>query len=668
MSRTCLLLVVTLLSSCGGKSGFKERADLSAVSAVDLSALAVSELGVSGDGGSANCVLAPSDVIATRLATINGKLAAAAPKSTTTVRDMLFQAAYLLLFGNDLSRAESMIQEAMKYQCLSPDCVVPGLFLFHTTDMTNDMGPTGGYDYNSTAFVLQALIPMLAQLPLSQIALLQPHLDAALQALQMNISGVTPNDAYTNIWLMRATDLVLIGEFMKGAYGNAYQPYVDSGYTLLSQWATDTTHAAITEYDSPTYYGTDLDSLTLGARLAKNPAPFVAALNYVWTDIAANYFPASGTLSGPHSRDYDFVYGSGSVETYLWLAGWRNAAPLDTSSFEPVSGAIFAYANARAGNGYQPSSTLFSSLACAQPKRVTQRWGAPTDAHPHDRSNYVGANFSLGVTSLDYVDPMQEKIVSLELPNVAAISLVTEDDTTDDNPYGAKVTQGLFDKPYRVGSFPVAVQKDGLALITSYAAPIASNPAPKLLTSNILLPRAAVIMRNGAVVSAADTPLSLATGDIIGVHGSGAAAAIRVFRALDCAGTGATPILKFESATVDGSVTDVARIVVYHQASGDAGTSTSGCAAPFGLLLAGVDCGDGACGADDIVKSAVVNESVTSAGQWSVNITVGATTLALTRVDKFATGMHAIVSRLVDGTVFNTDALDVNGAAVAPSP
>jgi hypothetical protein len=272
------------------------------------------------------------------------------------------------------------------------------------------------------------------------------------------------------------------------------------------------------------------------------------------------------------------------------------------------------------------------------------------------------------VVSLDYIDPFQEKIVSLELPNVAAISLVTEDDTTNDNPYGVKVKEGLFDKPYRIGSFPVAVQKGGLALVTSYAAPIASNPHPTLLTSNILLPRGAVITHNGAAVSTAETRLSLADGDIIGVRGSGAAAAIRIFRARDCAGNAVTPIVKLESATVDGSVTDVARIVVYHQVSGDTGTSMNGCGAPFGFLLAGVDCSKGACSADDLVQSAMIRESVTSTGQWNVSVTAGMTTLSIIRVDKFATDTHTIVSRVVDSTAFATDELDVNGVAIAPSP
>ena len=586
-------MLLALLAACSAKN--TDHPDLG----VDLAVpeLPLPDLSTADDGGTVDaglaCALPSATELAARASMLGKNIAAVSKKPTTTVRDMVFAADWLLLYGNDVADAVDMLSTAMMYQCMGSPCPT-GLFLFHTTDAVTDMGPTDGYDYNSTTFTMQALIPILGAVSTDELTALKPHIDLALAALDATLPGITPGDQYTNIWLMRATDLVLISEFLNDRFPSAtYAKYASDGYGFLATWKTHVMASGIDEYDSPTYYGTDFDSLTLGARMAKQPTPFVDAATYLWTDVAASFFYANGMLSGPHSRDYDFVDGAGAIETYAWLAGWRRTAPEDTETFEPIAGGIFAYANAVATNAYQPPATLLP-LACATDKRVTQSWET---AVGRDRSNWIGAHVTLGVTSADYVDATQEKIFDAELDGAAAaISLVMEDDEpTSDNPYGAKTPQGKFSKPFRLGSLPVAVQHDGLALVTSYAVPLASH-ATSLLTSNVLLPTGTTVgvTRNGAALAQTPgTSVTLAVGDVIGVATATGAAALRVFRAADCTGAPVLPELRFETAEVDGVTTSVARVVAYHAQAflHDMGVTVDDtCGAPFGMLVAVVDC------------------------------------------------------------------------------
>ena len=50
------------------------------------------------------------------------------------------------------------------------------------------------------------------------------------------------------------------------------------------------------------------------ARQAKTRAQFKAALDYLWGELAANFFTPASALSGPHSRDYDFLLGQGMLD------------------------------------------------------------------------------------------------------------------------------------------------------------------------------------------------------------------------------------------------------------------------------------------------------------------------------------------------------------------
>ena len=88
--------------------------------------------------------------------------------------------------------------------------------------------------------------------------------------------------------------------------------------------------AGISEFDSPTYYGTDLESLWVGYQFApaSEQATFGAIWPRSWEDIAASALVPHGGLVGPYSRVLDFFRGHGDLETGLYLEGLRLGPPV----------------------------------------------------------------------------------------------------------------------------------------------------------------------------------------------------------------------------------------------------------------------------------------------------------------------------------------------------
>jgi hypothetical protein len=609
------------------------------------------------DGGNAyecitdagGCCTPRPDTTSSEYAWLLGRLASTSPNAPAKsggVRDYVFDAFYKLAVKPNPTKADvgvaksEIFDHALAYQCTTASCAslcsektvstCEGEFKFFTGDSV--------YDYNSTAFTLLALAPLVTKqasaFTSTELSTLQASVALALSALDTN----GPKPEYTNVWLMRAADLVVMGEWLAGRGVTEGATYAAAGYQALAQWSAYTADAGITEFASPTYYGVDLDALVVGATCASNPSAFRPLLDAFWSDIAASFFPASGMLSGPHSRDYSFLYGAGAVDSYLYLEGWRGKSSAGNED-------VFVAWNLQQG-GYRPSGSACAT-AFTTPKTVSTIWGTSPG---QDRSIYVSESFAIGSSSADYLIADQEKVVSAELPDgAAAISLVTEDDRTRDDPYGlSEIELGLFEKPYRLPSWPVTVRGGGWMLVTSYATPTAADPNSTLLTSNLLLPVTAMITRNGgALVHSGDVPL--APGDVVTAQVGGGAVSIRIFEAQDCLGQPAAPVLRFESWE-DGGPVDRARIVVYHaQELGDGGTSAESCAAPFGFILAAEDCA-GTCTAGAALQSVQVTNA--PGVDWTVSAATPAGTLAVARHDVFFPAnavAHTIVSRTVDG-------------------
>ena len=295
--------------------------------------------------------------------------------------------------------------------------------------------------------------------------------------------------SYTNIFLMKAANCILIGE-------NLPDPALArEGYALFDQWLDYTRRYGIHEFSSPTYYAVDLDSLGLLAKYPHDPAARAkaeGALRLLWTEIAANWFPSFQGIAGTHSRDYDFLYGHGILDRYLAKAGWLT--PVKTTAPEVLSELAT----------WIPPAEL-RAQADPVPRLVQQRWGdQPWECSTH----YVGHNFTLGSAGAGYCPQDKTLTVNLALGPQAPVVNFAMDERGD--PYGqAKVlTGGGHMKLTHLEPFLTSVQQGSDALLLA-----CQNPPKKpsafatSLVSNLVFPSAATVWL-------ADGPLQFAEGEI----------------------------------------------------------------------------------------------------------------------------------------------------------
>jgi len=162
--------------------------------------------------------------------------------------------------------------------------------------------------------------------------------------------------SYTNISLMNAANLILLGENLDNPKA------ADEGYRRLDQIALYTYQWGIHEYGSPTYYGADLDDLVVLEQFCKRAVGKQAAralLGLFWRDLAANWFAPAQKLAGARSRDYDYLRGLGYLDEALLhlLCDWRPAAKRSNGTRSRTLGWC-----ARAGA--RPSSSRGRTLCC----------------------------------------------------------------------------------------------------------------------------------------------------------------------------------------------------------------------------------------------------------------------------------------------------------------
>jgi hypothetical protein len=462
----------------------------------------------------------------------------ARPNPTPTVRDLTNGALAVLALGRLTTGAESLMRMAFALQ-----------------DMTSgnvpwQMGHPEISDANAIEFACQAVGPMLLHYGQSLSPVfkeeMRPHIRAAFTAMRHHKVPVS----YTNIFLMKTVNLMLMGE----AIGDAEA--ASDGYRMLDEWIAYTEQNGIHEFDSPTYYSVDLNSLNMGYRFAKRPetrAKFQAILEYFWTDIAANYFAGRQDLAGAHSRDYDFLTGSGRLLLHAWLDGLRDAPYTEKLDMETV----FVLENVVA-DGYRPSAKILS-LAETPERVVVSRW----DANPERvRYAYITPEFAIGHANGDY--NAQDKMISIELasekPNFPAITIAPD---ATDQPYGklkSKDRSG-HNKPTHLALHPQIVQEKGMLRAVLNL----DKLTPEVATNIVLPAKADRIVLDGEVIQA-DQPFEKAGGptSVVGIREGNAGVAIRIFHA-----DGAEPkfVLK---ADAEGLRWGAARYTVYHHASGRA--------------------------------------------------------------------------------------------------
>lgn len=228
----------------------------------------------------------------------------------------------------------------------------------------------GVWDLNAVDFCMQmgTLLWMRHQETMPPAA--REKLRGILELAIHGLIGHRVPETYTNIALMNAGDLILLGEAM-GKPDAADEGYARLDRFLLAMWESGT-H----EYCSPTYYGVDLDDLVLIEAFAKKERGRQQArvlLEYFWSDIALNWFPPAQKLGGARSRDYDYLRGLGFLDQQMMANGWLPADGKNRVSF-----IVNAFTR------WRPPARLKVMSETRFPRLVQQVWGfEPTETRTH---------------------------------------------------------------------------------------------------------------------------------------------------------------------------------------------------------------------------------------------------------------------------------------------
>jgi len=337
-----------------------------------------------------------------------------------------------------------------------------------------------------------------------------------VESLSQLLYSILPDDpmekwcdiSYTNIYLMKTANLITLGEALV-SYGPKAQKAAEAGYYFWQRWVEYTGAAGLHEFDSPTYTGVQLNGLyiiSLYAKCEKHRSSATQVIDFLWSGIAASWFPAGQLLSGPHSRDYDFLFGKGLLTSQLFLAGvsavenqglytceYKDVhceamvCPWDVQMPESAvlncigSGlqAVFVYLAMTDNQVFQyqlPKQVL--DLAHGRSKFVQKRW---QEGPAGDYSLFVSQNFALGLISDDYntnVHPdftpyppnAQDKVFSLALASRTTVSqsnplsvMSFEPDWRRNGVYGKEVwePQG---KPFHLRLRPTAAMSADIDL------------------------------------------------------------------------------------------------------------------------------------------------------------------------------------------------------------
>ena len=434
----------------------------------------------------------------------------------------LFNAAYCLLRANrSLDKIDVLLAVAEEMQEKDSAEATFGNFRWYWRD---------GYvmDHNAVDFCMQegALIARDWRKKLTDRQ--RQAFDRICERAIVGAINHRVRSSYTNIALMNAANLVLLGE----AFGRP--DAFDEGVKRLDDFILTTALFGVCEYASPTYTAVDLDSLHRLHEFVRDPGVRDRAerlLRLFWSDVLASSFLPTGRLAGAHSRDYDYLYGLGGVAHYLRAAGF--AAPLPGKRELPP----LRFELSR----WRPGETI-RALAETTPRFVESMWGEETG---QVRTLWTGRHVSLGIAGANYWNMDIPLAVDFAATNRLPRAYFIADGRRD--PYGMKKIpegRGPHEKTIHLRPFWAGVQREREALGLAVYRPQDIPPETPTLESHVVFPSEVdeVLVNDSPVAvgrGAAPFVRELAAGDALFVRLGAGACGVRVVWSRDCHGKSA---------------------------------------------------------------------------------------------------------------------------------
>jgi hypothetical protein len=164
------------------------------------------------------------------------------------------------------------------------------------------------------------------------------------RSLPQTIKDATTQDySYTNMYLMATITSILFGEMSETIPTVVPVERANTaknvGYTMWDNFYAYTIEAGIHEFVSPTYSNVQLSALYMGYMYSKNSTiktQVEHVLDYIWLQLGSNYYGPSAQLTGPHSRDYDFLLSHGMTDIDLYAIGnFKGMFPLTCETKDP---------------------------------------------------------------------------------------------------------------------------------------------------------------------------------------------------------------------------------------------------------------------------------------------------------------------------------------------
>jgi hypothetical protein len=291
-------------------------------------------------------------------------------------------------------------------------------------------------DLNAVEFVSHHMIPLWVD---HRSRLSAKARRALEQNLRRSVNACLKHKihpSYTNIAISNAVNLILLGEQFDR------KDALVEGVKRLETVCLTSWRYGICEYDSPTYYGVDLDELVLLNKYVQTPRAQKAGeamLELFWTDIAANWFAPGGHLGGTHSRSYNYPCGASDfLDRHLAHAGWAPQAyrhwaagkPLDSPESRFIDGA--AWLDAMPGK-WKPGRKLYDLAHTQYPRDVRQRFGSRPASW---RRHMVYPDITLGCSGKAYGVMDLPLTVSLSGERTASRCYFIADGRED--PYGKR--------------------------------------------------------------------------------------------------------------------------------------------------------------------------------------------------------------------------------------
>jgi hypothetical protein len=435
------------------------------------------------------------------------------PQKQPRTRDLNAGALIAVVVDNDPKTAEAFLRRSYATQDMDLHSHGYGQLKWVVTDARVT-------DFNAIEFGSLPMGPLLLkyrdQLSPEFLEWLKPHLKASLVALKQHRVATS----YTNIWIMNAVNLMLMGQATNDSAA------VAEGEHRIDEWIAFTQKNGIGEFDSPTYYGTDLNSLSIGMHYVASESErqkLAMILHYFWTDVAANYFAPAQKLAGPYSRDYDFLFGAGDLDTWLASIGLAPASVLSTVGPD----GILLLDHLTSDSHAAPADVM--ALAKSGPREVQSSW-APGPVG--NRWNWQGNSVAMGSTSGSHGE--QDKLFAATFAGPRDVPQVIVDVDVHDSPYGLyrQRDKNNHPKPIHLASNLGSVQSGGLALLTLDIDPSKLPEDAKGITTNFVFPSEGSVCVDGkSFDSSSENREEIEPKSVVTISRGGATVAIRLLRA-----------------------------------------------------------------------------------------------------------------------------------------